>query len=328
MEPVLSTVDQEPLISVVIPAYNAGKFLNESLESMRNQTLSAIEIIVVDDGSNDDTADVARRHAAADLRVRVVSQQHRGVVAARNRGLALARAPWVALLDADDVSLPTRLERQLAYLREHPDVAALGTYGYRIGEHGRQLGVFDIGDADLDQYRRARAENEVIHLLASSVVMSRHLVQAVGGFRDYAGMVEDVDLWTRLADDNPVLALPERLVLYRVHGQSASTQRFYQQMTDTLLIAENTARRRSGRPELDPAAFQRMLESRPLLERLQRKAEWRSRYYYRVAGGLLADRKLRGVWWLALSFLFWPKVPLARLRSQILPWLRTRRLSR
>ena len=317
-------MNPSPRVTVVVPAYNAEAFLDETLRALRAQTLEDIEIIVVNDGSRDGTAALARKHAEEDRRVRVVNQPNSGVHAARNNGIRLARAPLVALSDADDVSLPERLERQAAFMDANPDVAALGTHGWRVGADGQELGVFDVGPYSRDHFARLRATDEPIYLLTSSAVFRRDLAIDLGGFRYFEGMAEDLDFWTRISDEHLVLTLRERLVRYRVHPKSASSTRFFRQSEDALLIRENAVRRRRGQPELSADEYHAHLLREPLPKRLSRAMRWRSKYYYRVAGGLLANRRPAGLWWLFLSFVTHPPTAIERLRDQVLPWLRAR----
>lgn len=108
---------EAPLVSVVIPAYNAAATLDETLRSVRSQTHRALEIIVINDGSTDDTGAIARRHAAIDGRVQVANQDNAGLAAARNAGWRRARSELIAFLDADDLWAPTKIERQIDALR-------------------------------------------------------------------------------------------------------------------------------------------------------------------------------------------------------------------
>ncbi len=312
-----------PRVSVVIPAFDAEPYLDESIRSVRDQTLRDIEILVVDDGSRDASLETAERHAAEDPRVRVLRQEHGGVSAARNLGIGEARASWVALQDADDVSLPLRLERQLACLEANPDVAALGTYATRIGSTGREFGVLETTPTSRDELAAAIAREEPLFLLPSTVMMSREAVVASGGFRTATGVAEDADLWTRLADRHAVLVLPEPLVRYRVHGRTLSSRRFHEQTEAGLRAGANGARRRAGLPELTPAEFHEVLRRQPLIERLRRAADWQSRYCYRVGSGLLADRRPAGVLWLALAVIVQPGLMPQRARRAA-RWLRTR----
>src|SRR5262245_4502278 len=117
------------LVSVVIPAHNAAATIGETLLSVRSQTHRMLEILVIDDGSTDGTADIARDHAALDSRIRLVRQKNGGVAAARNRGIEEAAADLVAFVDADDLWAPDKIEKQIAVLRkEGPSVALVYTW--------------------------------------------------------------------------------------------------------------------------------------------------------------------------------------------------------
>lgn len=312
--------DGIPRVSVILPVLNGEAHLAESLGSILAQEMTDLEVIAIDDGSTDTTPAILEEHARRDPRIRIHRQANAGLVAARNRGLALARARWVALQDHDDVSLPARLSRQLAFFDEHPEVRVLGTYGWRIGARGRRVGVFDMGPRDAAHFAKLRAANEPIYLISSSVVVDRDLAISVGGFRDIPA-AEDVDLWTRIADEHLVLALPERLVLYRVLASSISMKRFFIQVELVEAIFRNTARRRAGRPELPAAAIHQELASEPTGRRAIRTLEWRSRYCYRRGGALIADGRPAGAAWLAAAFATAPWVPVGRLRRQVLPLL-------
>jgi glycosyltransferase involved in cell wall biosynthesis len=319
--------DGLPRVSVLLPVFNGEEHVAESLRSILAQEMADLEVIAIDDGSTDATAAILEEHARRDSRVRVVHQKNAGLVAARNRGLSLARARWVALQDHDDVSLPARLARQLAFLDEHADVRALGTYGWRIGAQGRRAGVFEVGPRDPTHFERLRAAGEPIFLLASSVIFDRQLALSIGGFRDL--VADDLDLWTRISDEHLILTLPERLVSYRVLASSISTTRFFAQAESIEVVARNTILRRVGRPELSVAAVRRELAAEPAGSRAKRTLEWRARYFYRRAGGLLADRQPAGAAWLLASFITAPWIPVGRLRRQVLPLLvRERRSAR
>ena len=114
-----------PLVSVIMPVHNGEPFLDEAIRSIRDQTLADLELIVVENGSADRSYEIAARHATEDPRVRVLRLERSGFVLALNAGIEAARASWIARLDADDVALPRRLERQLPVLADQPDVAAL-----------------------------------------------------------------------------------------------------------------------------------------------------------------------------------------------------------
>lgn len=312
-----------PSVTVCIPVYNGAEYLDEAITSMRRQSLEAIEIIVVDDGSTDGSLAIAQRHAAADRRVRVVRQPHGGVAAARNRCLVDATSEFVAFLDADDVALPSRLERQLTFLSARRDVKALGTYGWRMGESGRVLGVFDVGPRDVSHFERIKAAGEPIYLLTPSVMVSRIAALECGGFRPVPA-AEDIDLWTRMGDRHLVLVLPERLLRYRVRTGSLSSRHFKLQMYATELVTQNARHRRRGEPETDLRSVIRVMERQPTIVRARRKLTWFSQRSYRIAGSLLANGDPRGIGWLACAIAVQPTVPAGRLVDQVVPLIRER----
>src|SRR6185295_2958491 len=163
--------------------------------------------------------------------------------------------------------------------------------GWRIGGDGRELGVFDVGPVTREEFAGLHARNEVIYLLASSVMFRRDVAVSIGGFRE-VDLAEDADLWTRIADDHIVLGLPERLVRYRVHPGSISSQNFFRQMESARLVKANCARRRGGLSEIGIKELRAELAAEPLHARVRRNATWRSQYCYRIAGGRLPNRDL------------------------------------
>ena len=115
-----------PRVSVVIPCYNCAETLQPSLNSITNQTFRSLEIIAVDDGSNDATLEILKNSADDDQRIRVITDKHMGIVSALNAGIGECRAPIIARMDADDIAHPTRIEKQAAFLERHPGIALVG----------------------------------------------------------------------------------------------------------------------------------------------------------------------------------------------------------
>ena len=317
----LSTVSERaPEVSIVVPVHNGERFLDEAIQSLRNQTLASIEILVVDDGSTDSSMRIAERHAAVDTRVRIQRLARSNFATALNWGIRSARAPWIGRLDADDVALPEWLERQMCYLTEHPDVGALGAFGWMMGSGGNAVGLSRHGPVSREEFLRARTEG-LIYLLHSSVVFPRDLVLSLGGYREEYGTAADVDLWSRIADNHQVLALPEPLIQYRIHRAAASLTRSEEQIEQTLRARYNALRRRAREPELSLEDYRLWYRSQPIGKRVRRRLATRSQYCYRYGGSLLADRCARGLLWIGLSCLLYPPLPLARFRQQRVFWM-------
>lgn len=201
----------DPLVTVVIPTYNRKPFAVEAVKSVLAQTFSALELIVVDDGSEDDTA----AHLAqnfSDPRLSIICQENLGVSAARNRGAATGRGGWLAFLDSDDLWEPQKLARQLAWLSENPGFKACYTdeTWFRHGRFANQCNHHAKYSGDIF--------NQCLPLCIispSSILMDAQLYRELGGFDEALPACEDYDLWLRLAALHPVGFLPERLIIKR-----------------------------------------------------------------------------------------------------------------
>jgi glycosyltransferase involved in cell wall biosynthesis len=204
-------------ISVVLPVRNGARYLREALDSVLAQTVTKLEVVVVDDGSTDETPEILRSYR--DERLRVVRQEPAGLVAALNRGVAEAHADALVRMDADDVSLPHRLERQVALLRSDHRVALVGCGVETMDESGHTLDSWLLPSDDASLRRRLLLRNVFTH---GSVVVCRHALSAAGGYRDDYGANEDYDLWRRIARDWRLAAVPEVLYRYREHSEAVT----------------------------------------------------------------------------------------------------------
>ena len=206
----------DPTIAVVIPAYNAAEHLAQTLRSVIGQTRPADEVIVVDDGSTDDTAGVVRRFGAD---VRYIRQPNSGVSAARNRGIEVASADCVAFLDSDDLFAPEKLALQAP--RFASGAVAVSSAAVLVDGTLRPLAV-----------RRPTLPGDLLlHLFTegnlvgspSSVVASREVLRELGGFDERLSFTADWDLWIRLARTGRLECVDEPLIAYRLHDSSMST---------------------------------------------------------------------------------------------------------
>ena len=228
-----------PRVSVVMPVRDGERFLDEAVESILGQTVSDLELLVVDDGSTDSTPELLARLSARDARIVVHSQAPAGLTVALNAGCDLASAPLIARMDADDVAMPDRLERQIAYLDAHPAVALLGGGIVLVDEHGREIDR-EPGRARLDFMVR----NELTH---ATVVMRAEAFEALGGYR--FDQSEDYDLWLRFDERHDVAALAEPVIRYRLHPGQFSVTMLERQALGFLCVREAARRRRAGDPD-------------------------------------------------------------------------------
>jgi len=235
-----------PAVSVVMAVFNGDRYLPETLASLRAQTFADFEIIVVDDGSTDDTARILADFAGQDGRCRIITQTNQGQVAARNLGAAQAAAPLLAWLDADDVAEPERLAKQTDYLRVHPEIAALGSALRIIDATSTELSVQPYPVGSVAVANRMLEESALAH---SAVMMRREVFLKIGGYRSAFLHAEDYDLWLRLLDRYAADNLPEPLVRYRQHADSLSFRSRRQQSLAAFAARYAARARRAGKPD-------------------------------------------------------------------------------
>ena len=209
------------MIDILIPVYNGAATIRQSIASIQNQTLRDIRIVVVDDGSTDDTAAILADIAAVDPRVQVLRQENRGIVDALNAGLALCTADLVARHDGDDIAFADRLADQARYLENNPDCVAVASNAWHIDEHGTRMGTRTefIGDVDPDPDRPPSREPYLMHPF---LMVRRDALVAAGGYR-YVFHSEDVDLYWRLLGKGRLHNLRTVHGEYRIHGGSVSS---------------------------------------------------------------------------------------------------------
>ncbi|MGC2638718.1 MAG: glycosyltransferase [Acidobacteriaceae bacterium] len=197
-------------VSVVIPVYNRADLLPRSIESVLAQTVPAREIIVVDDGSQDGSADVASRYGG---RVQVIRQQNQGVAAARNAGICAASGEWVAFLDADDALLPHAVEKNLACVHAHPNAGVVYGDAVVVDPHGSAQTLFLDGKPPAEGWVFDRLLNSGF-VNCSAVMVRRKALLDVGLFRAGMRHAEDYELWLRLARHCEFALVPEPIAVY------------------------------------------------------------------------------------------------------------------
>lgn len=206
-------MDTNSQISVIIPAYNAARWLPRAVEACRTQTLSPTEIIIVDDASSDATLDVAKQLAAQHARVNVLRhKRNSGPAAARNRGAAESRGEFLAFLDADDHWDPTKLEKQMRAMRAQPQTGLVLTAVRERNMHGLTLREMWHRIPETRQERVRAFFTFKLNMLTPTALMPRHVFEEVGGFDPDLRIGEDYFLFMKIAAAYEMIYLPELLV--------------------------------------------------------------------------------------------------------------------
>jgi len=201
-----------PLVSVIIPTYNRAHLIAQAVDSVLQQTYSNVEIIVVDDGSTDDTATVMENYAE---RVSYVRQENAGSAAARNRGLAMARGDYIAFLDSDDLFLSEKLAIQVDYMQQHPHIGMTFHWYDAVDDSLDYLHTHELPLPVDNVYRAWLLQCQ---MATPTVMLRREVVQNVGQFDLELPMSQDVDYWIRVAQQFSVDVIRQSLVQVRFHA--------------------------------------------------------------------------------------------------------------
>ena len=236
-----------PNVSVLMPVYNGEKFLSQAIESILNQTFTDFELILIDDGSTDSSNTIIQRYAKKDSRVILTRQANSGIVSALNAALFAARGKYAARMDADDICIADRFEKQIDFLEANPSVLVVGGQGYLIDEDDDLISpisvVLDHDSIDSDLINKFNSK-AMIH---PATMFRTEKIKELGGYRDDFIWAEDLDLFLRVAERGKLANLDSLVIHYRRHGNSVTDTRAVLQRRNAMRAA-NEARLRRGIP--------------------------------------------------------------------------------
>ena len=222
--------------------HNGARYLREALESVLAQTYGDFELIVVDDGSSDQTNEILREYANKDSRVRLIVQENQGLTKSLNSALALARGEFVARMDADDICFPERFEKQVEFLVQHPEFALVGTAYWAIDQTGARLGIRSMSTDPVEIDRRhLRGNTSLAH---PAIMVRREMMEKIGGYDERYPTSQDLDLFLRLAEIGPITNINQPLLYYRWHEENISVCKTNRQDRDCTAIVAAAHRRR------------------------------------------------------------------------------------
>ena len=309
---------QRPIsgVSVVIPTLNAMPYITQAIESILTQTYKHFEIIIVDGGSTDGTVEYVRGLISNGYPVRVVHQLKGKIGAAHNLGIEAARYEWIACLDADDVSYPERLERQIAFLERYKDIAFVSSDVEYIDILGKPIGIIKkhhltTPSPYYDPYKDGNTPHQ-------AALYSKEAVLSIGGYRDFP-QGEDYDLFLRLSEKYKLGFLPEVLVGSRILDAGLTVKEFELQRIYWKYAKHCAERRRLNLPEID---FELWYKDNQ--EWIRRKyQEWKGQKLFTLAGVAFTQRK----WWQGIRYsmkaiLFNPRYVLRKMQTYRIGWRR------
>ena len=203
-----------PRVSVLMPVYNGERFLALAVESILGQTFREFELIIVDDGSTDGSARILSRFDDPRIR-RLRNDRNEGITQSLNRGLELASGDYVCRMDSDDVSVPTRIERQIGFMEEHTEIAVVGSFATVIDSTGTAVDTERYPQSASDIRKTLFVHNPFAH---GAVMIRSSVLKECGAYDARFLHNEDYDLWLRVAARHPLANIPEPLLHRRVHG--------------------------------------------------------------------------------------------------------------
>jgi glycosyltransferase involved in cell wall biosynthesis len=224
-----------PVVSVIMSVYNGERHLAEAIESILDQTFRDFEFIIINDGSTDGTADILGRYQRRDERIQVYPQDNHGLIASLNRGVRLAQGACIARMDADDVSLPERLGKQVGFLDLHPQIGVLGSAVQVTDDNGHVYDTWRFPTTPAFLRWSLCFYNPIPH---PTVMMRRQAVVRVGGYASDMLHAEDYDLWRRLSSITLLSNMEDVLLLLRKHEASISKVHFVQQRQTSIRISQ------------------------------------------------------------------------------------------
>jgi len=300
-------------LTVIVPVYNGMPYLAETVDSILAQRQPRFELLLINDGSNDEGRTKAYLDSLTDSRVRVIHKANEGLCLTMNLGFREARGTYVARLDQDDLCAPHRFEVQHRYLESHPMVDVVFSHTHKFGDkqvwHNRDK-MSDISARSGVVTYDALQHGSILH---STMMGRRRVLLDVGGYRHAYYPSDDYDLGLRLTEQHTVHILPDALVRYRFHA-SANTYRYFDRMQQTSRWAkDNAKRRRSGGEERSFEDYAReATQARWTL--LNRRRKDAGRFYIRQAGHYFLDGRYgRAVFPLVIGSLVAPSAVCSRL---------------
>lgn len=239
-----------PRISVVMPVYNAVRFLEAAVTSILEQTFPDFELICVDDGSTDASLRLLQQLQQRDKRIRIISRPNTGIVRALNDGLAVARGEFVARMDSDDLALPERFKIQVDFLDANPEVVCVGARARCIDVDDDPTGVWRVPLEHAGIESRHIQEGLGGGIIHPVVMIRRQVLMDAGGYHTGTELAEDLDLWLRLAEVGKLANIPAVLLNYRIVSTGLSMSRRVDQERQARTVV-NAARTRRGLAPLD-----------------------------------------------------------------------------
>ena len=221
----------KPLVSVVMSVYNGERYLREAIGSILNQTFRDFEFLMINDGSSDRTAEILKDYNINRIKI-IKNERNIGLTKSLNKGLRIARGEYIARQDADDVSAPDRLEKEVNFLETHRDYAVVGTFVKILNEDSEVIGLLDRLTADTQIRKCLGTDNCITH---GSTMIRKKCLLNVGFYDESIARAQDYELWLRLSEKYRLANIPEYLYMWRKHDENIEAKHIEEQKISVIL---------------------------------------------------------------------------------------------
>ena len=271
-------------ISILIPCYNGGQFLKNSIKSVLNQTYKNFILFLIDNGSTDNSYEVMKYYKNKDKRIKIIKfskKTSRGK--SLNKVIKKCNTKLIAVLDADDIYFKKKIYKQLVYLNKHPEVEALGTLANYINvDNNLSAGVSSSNLTNHNSCFKFINKNKTINIFTPTAIFSKKIFLKVGGFRDEYWPADDTDLWTRIAEKGHIVyTLPEILISYRIHANSITTSNFMDSRLKAMWVKENLILRNINHKEISFSKFKKKYLNKNIYIKIKEYTDSVSDLYFR-----------------------------------------------
>lgn len=279
-------------ISILLPAYNGEKYLSQAIESVLQQTFKNFKVYLINDGSTDNTLKIMKKFAQQDHRVIIITHDNIGMGASLNKALELVDTEWIARMDADDIMEPIRLERQIDFIKQHPEIAVASSFVSYIDANNKVIGKSTSEFTNKEKVDEYLSKNKLIGFSHPAVLFKKDVILEVGGYRPQFWPADDIDLWNRVAERGyGILVQPEYLLRYRIHSESVSIKSAKNARIKVDWLKECMICRRSGREEPTWEEFLIKRQKMPLFQRINKERKDWAKTYYKAATFYFAQKK-------------------------------------
>lgn len=305
-------------ISVIIPCKNVEKFIERAIVSILNQTYQNFEIIIINDGSTDNTEYIIKTVIDKDKRIKYISfKESKGLCEALNAGTALSQFDWIARMDGDDISLPNRLERQVEYIKKYPDVKLLGCLPYYIDENDRVIGKMNLNTFTPEEFKNKISKGKLIFIPGGASIIHKPTLQKLGNYKKEFEFMEDLEMNMRFAlNGHLVLNVPEYLYMYRKRELTNTSNAFLVNKR-MRWIKERVRCKMKGEPEPNFEEYCKIEASKSLLEKLKIfQADYGTYYFKRFGASLAQKNTFHALIFFIISILIKPGYVFIKIKPQ------------